>query len=56
MRSLLAAVRMVPDVEAGAALKRDQTTCTPPGMHEHALLRRGSSAVRLARGSGSRDV
>lgn len=50
-RSLLAAARMVPDAEAGVVLMRDGTTCTLPGMQDHALLHRGSPAVRVAHGS-----
>jgi DNA-binding CsgD family transcriptional regulator len=51
MRSLLATARIVQGASAGAVLLQDGTTCSLPGLEDHALLVADSPAVKIARAS-----
>jgi DNA-binding CsgD family transcriptional regulator len=51
MRSLLATARIVQGATAGAVLLQDGTTCSLPGLEDHALLVADSPVVDIARGT-----
>jgi DNA-binding CsgD family transcriptional regulator len=49
MRSLLATARIVQGATSGVVLLQDGTTCSLPGLEDHALLVADSMAVQIAR-------